>query len=78
MANYDKVSKKMLVKEPFYALLLLNLHKEFTEDDNLCSTAGVCRYGIGYKIIINTKWYDGLTDEEGAAVLQHELKGLLN
>lgn len=74
MANYDKVSKKMLVKEPFYALLLLNLHKEFTEDDNVCSTAGVCRYGIGYKIIINTKWYDGLTDEEGAAVLQHELQ----
>lgn len=78
MADYEKISKKMLIKEPFYGLLLMSLNKQTTEDDNIMETAGVYKQGLGYGILINTKWFGGLTEEEGVAVLKHEAEGLLN
>lgn len=72
MADYEKIAKKMLIKEPFYGLLLMSLNKQTTEDDEVIETAGVYKQGLGYGIMINTKWFGGLTEEEGIAVCKHE------
>lgn len=70
----EKACKELLVKDPFYGLFLMGLHKTF---DDAVETAGVCLNGINTELHVNQKFWDELNDETQLAVIKHELNHLL-
>lgn len=70
MASFEKIAKKLMVKEPFYGLFLLTLNKEETKD---IPTLGVCLEGINHKLLINPDFWNKHTDDQQVALLKHEL-----
>jgi len=65
-----KASKELMLKEPFYGLLLMSLNKVWNEK---IPTAGVCLKGINYELAINSQFWDSLPLEQKVGVLKHEL-----
>lgn len=70
MATFEKIAKRLMVKEPFYGLFLLSLNKQETKD---IPTLGVCLEGINHKLLINPEFWDKQTDDQQLALLKHEL-----
>ncbi len=68
--NLTKICKDLMLEQPFYGLLLLNLNKEWT---NKVPTAGVGLQGINYKLYINPEFWQTLTEDQKKGLLQHEL-----
>jgi predicted metal-dependent peptidase len=68
--NLAKVSKDLMLKEPFYGLFLIMLNKVWTDK---VPTAGVGRNGINYQLYINPAFWDSLTDIQRMGLLKHEL-----
>jgi predicted metal-dependent peptidase len=68
--NLTKICKDLMLEQPFYGLLLLNLNKEWTDK---VPTAGVGLEGINYKLYINPEFWQTLTEEHKKGLLQHEL-----
>jgi predicted metal-dependent peptidase len=68
--NLTKICKDLMLEQPFYGLLLLNLNKEWT---NKVPTAGVGLEGINYKLYINPEFWQSLSEEHKKGLLQHEL-----
>jgi len=68
--NLFKICKDLMLEQPFYGLLLLNLNKEWTHK---VPTAGVGLEGINYKLYINPDFWQTLTEEHKKGLLQHEL-----
>ncbi len=68
--NLAKVSKDLMLKEPFYGLFLIMLNKVWTDK---VPTAGVGRNGINYQLYINPEFWDSLTDIQRMGLLKHEL-----
>jgi len=64
------VCKTLMLKQPFYGLLLLNLQKMFTTQ---VPTAGVGLQGINYKLLINPEFWQSLSHDHKCGLLQHEL-----
>jgi len=64
------VCKTLMLKQPFYGLLLLNLQKIFTTK---VKTAGVGLQGINYKLLINPDFWQSLSTDHRCGLLQHEL-----
>lgn len=72
--NYDsiaKASKTLMFKEPFYGLFLITLNKEI--DIKKTMTACVSKNNINCQLTINPEFWEKLTDDCRAGVLQHEL-----
>ena len=75
MESVFKICKKLLIKEPFYGLFLLNINKRFSEK---IETAAVGIEGINPVLYINKGFWAGLNETMQLAVLKHEVKtGLL-
>lgn len=70
----EKAIKTLLVKEPFYGLMLLGLDRCFS---NRIETACVCVEGINYKLLINEEFWNKHDDEFQVQLLMHELGHLL-
>ena len=68
--NLNKICKDLMLEQPFYGLLLLNLNKQFTDK---VKTAGVGLDKINYKLYINPDFWSTLTENEKKGLLQHEL-----
>ena len=68
--NLFKICKDLMLEQPFYGLLLLNLNKEWSHK---VPTAGVGLDGINYKLYINPDFWQTLTEEHKKGLLQHEL-----
>lgn len=68
--NLTKICKDLMLEQPFYGLLLLNLNKEWTTK---IPTAGVGLEGINYKLYINPEFWQTLSEEHKKGLLQHEL-----
>lgn len=68
--NLTKICKDLMLDQPFYGLLLLNLNKEWTTK---VPTAGVGLDGINYKLYINPDFWETLEEKEKKGLLQHEL-----
>jgi predicted metal-dependent peptidase len=68
--NLTKICKDLMLEQPFYGLLLLNLNKEWT---NKVPTAGVGLNGINYMLYINPEFWQTLSEEHKKGLLQHEL-----
>lgn len=69
-----KISKDLMLKEPYYGLFLIMTDKSW---DNSLRTAGVCKQGINYALKINTDFWDSLSYNHKLGLLKHELNGLL-
>ena len=65
-----KISKDLMLQEPFYGLFLLMLNKEWTKR---VPTAGVMISGINYKLLINEEFWASLAKEHKQGLLKHEL-----
>jgi len=74
MANRDntlaKASKDLMLKEPFYGLILMMLNKLWTEK---IPTAGVSRNGINFQLALNENFWENLTPNHQKGLLKHEL-----
>ena len=68
--NLAKISKDLMLKEPFYGLFLIMLNKVWTDK---VPTAGVGRNGINFQLYINPEFWDKLTDIQKMGLLKHEL-----
>ena len=66
----SKATKTLMLKEPFYGLFLVSLNKEW---DDRVPTAGVCKHNIGYKLKVNTEFWNSLSQEHQLGLLKHEL-----
>ena len=70
LESLAKTSKNLMLKEPFYGLLLMALNKTFTDK---VPTAGVALKGINYQLYINTDFWDRINADERYGILKHEL-----
>lgn len=66
-----KASKELMLKEPFYGLLLIALNKKW--NDKLVPTAGVCLRKINYELMINPDFWESLEPIQKVGILKHEL-----
>jgi len=65
-----KASKELILKEPFYGLLLMALNKGWSDQ---LPTAGVCVRNLNYELKINPVFWEGLPLNVKVGVLKHEL-----
>jgi len=71
--NHDslaRTSKELMLKEPFYGLLLLSLNKQW---DKRVPTAGVSKNGVNFQLTINEDFWNSLSDNHKRGLLKHEL-----
>lgn len=71
-----KASKELMLKEPFYGLLLMSLNKVWDPGFNVRgnATMGVRMRGINYELVINPSFWESLTPVRQMGVLKHELQ----
>lgn len=69
--SLSKVSKELLLKEPYYGFFLLQLNKIW--DKKRVPTAGVSKNGINYQLVINDDFWENLSVEHRTGLLKHEL-----
>ena len=67
--DLEKALKKLIYKDPFYGIFLLNLDKQFSDK---VPTAAVARNGINCRLLINKEYWESLDDEEQIFILKHE------
>lgn len=65
-----KACKQLVIKDPFYGLLLLSLNKYYSTSGK---TAWVARNGINYELCVNPDFWNILNDNEQLGVIKHEL-----
>lgn len=65
-----KVSKELMLREPFYGLLLLNLNKVWSDK---IPTAGVSKNGINFQLTYSPKFWDELEFKHRIGLTKHEL-----
>lgn len=70
MLDLYKISKQLMIKEPFHGMFLSGLNKQVSE---VIPTAGVSKNNINYQLIINPNFWDTLKITEKEAILKHEL-----
>lgn len=73
--DLEKALKKLIVKDPFYGLFLLNLDKKYSTE---VPTAAVGRNGINCCLLINPEYWNNIDDDEQLFILKHELNHILN
>ena len=69
--DLSKICKQIMLEQPFYGLLLLNLNKEWT---NKVPTAGVGLNGLNHKLYINPEYWQSLSENHKKGLILHELK----
>ena len=68
--SLSKTSKDLMLKEPYYGFFLLMLHKSWSDQ---LPTAGVCKNGINFQLMINEKFWTDLSEDHKLGLLKHEL-----
>ena len=69
--DLSQIGKQLMLSEPFYGLFLSTLNKTLGDD---IPTAGVCKHGINYQLIVNSGFWESLnTDKKKIGLLKHEL-----
>jgi predicted metal-dependent peptidase len=69
--SLSKISKELMLKEPYYGFFLIMLNKLW--DERRVPTAGVSKNGINYQLAINPTFWESLSDEHKLGLLKHEL-----
>jgi len=70
VASLSKVSKELMLKEPYYGFFLIMLNKVWTDR---VPTAGVSKHNINFQLAINENFWESLTDDTRRGLLKHEL-----
>lgn len=73
--DLEKALKKLIYKDPFYGIFLLNVDKQY--DPTLPAIAAVGRIGVNCRLYINKELWDKLDDEEQLFVLKHETSHIM-
>ncbi len=68
--SLSKISKDLMLKEPYYGFFLIMLNKVWRKD---LPTAGVSKQNINYQLAINEEFWTGLSDDHKMGLLKHEL-----
>jgi predicted metal-dependent peptidase len=68
--SLEKISKSLMLKEPFYGLFLIMLNKVWRQD---VPTAGVSRNNINFQLAINPEFWNSLSEDHKIGLLKHEL-----
>ena len=68
--SLSKISKELMLKEPYYGFFLIMLNKVWRRD---LPTAGVSKQNINYQLAINEEFWTGLSDDHKMGLLKHEL-----
>ena len=68
--SLSKISKELMLKEPYYGFFLIMLNKVWRKD---LPTAGVSKQNINYQLAINEEFWTGLSDMHKMGLLKHEL-----
>ena len=68
--SLSKISKDLMLKEPYYGFFLIMLNKVWRKD---LPTAGVSKQNINYQLAINEEFWMGLSDMHKMGLLKHEL-----
>lgn len=66
-----KISKDLMLKEPFYGFLLIMLNKVW--NNRAVKTAAVAKHTINYQLVIDEKFWESLSNDHRMGVLKHEL-----
>ena len=69
--SLSKISKELMLKEPYYGFFLIMLNKLW--DSKRVPTAGVSKNGINYQLAINPEFWESLSDNHRLGLLKHEL-----
>lgn len=69
LEELSSIVKTIMLEQPFYGLFLLNINKDFNER---VPTAGVSLEGINYRLTINPKFWDSLSDDHKQGLVLHE------
>jgi len=68
--SLSKISKNLMLKEPFYGFFLIMLNKVW---NNTIGTAAVSKNGINYQLTISEDFWEPLSDNHRMGLLKHEL-----
>ena len=68
--SLSKISKELMLKEPYYGFFLIMLNKVWRKD---LPTAGVSKNGINFQLAINEEFWMGLSEMHKMGLLKHEL-----
>ena len=68
--SLSKISKELMLKEPYYGFFLIMLNKVWRKD---LPTAGVSKHNINYQLAINEEFWNSLSDDHKMGLLKHEL-----
>ena len=68
--SLSKISKELMLKEPYYGFFLIMLNKVWRKD---LPTAGVSKNGINFQLAINEDFWTGLSEMHQMGLLKHEL-----
>jgi predicted metal-dependent peptidase len=68
--SLGKISKDLILKEPYYGLFLIKLNKVWSTK---LPTAGVSKNNINFQLAINPEFWNSLSDEHKLGLLKHEL-----
>lgn len=68
--SLSKISKELMLKEPYYGFFLIMLNKVWRKD---LPTAGVSKHNINYQLAINEDFWNSLSDDHKTGLLKHEL-----
>ena len=68
--SLSKISKELMLKEPYYGFFLIMLNKVWRKD---LPTAGVSKNNINYQLAINEEFWNSLSDDHKTGLLKHEL-----
>lgn len=66
----EKMCKRLIIREPFYGLIMLGLNKRHTTK---IQTLAVAKAGIGVELWINDDFWNSLNEKAQQAILLHEL-----
>ena len=68
--SLSKISKDLMLKEPFYGFFLIMLNKVWHD---AIGTAAVSKNGINYQLTISEKFWEPLSELHRMGLLKHEL-----
>ena len=68
--SLSKISKELMLKEPYYGFFLIMLNKVWRKD---LPTAGVSKNGINFQLAINEEFWTSLSEMHQMGLLKHEL-----
>lgn len=71
--SISKITKELMLKEPYYGLFLIMTDKVFVSDDSITNTACVSKNNIGFRLTINENYWNSIPIEIQRNVVKHEL-----